>query len=634
VKARVLQAAALLVAIALHAWASAAYAQDAVLLAITVATIPLGGSVPLGKTGLRVLGGVVFVAGGIAGWAHTPDLGYGPGALPRVASFVALGCLFAAVSRSFARASSSPDRAAFVLGLLAVASSGGTRLGPAYAAYAAAYLACGLFALRARDSSQAHASHLGARHRVGFGAVVGLASLIALGFVRSVPPIHHAVQRAFDRAYIPHDIVGFGGGAWLGSMRDVIKSEDEVFRITPPPQSRPIDYLRGGVYDEYRTDGFWDETPFSARLRDVVVGDDLGGDSAVRVRRLSGSANRYFLPLDGRDLHAEAGIVEADELGAIVTFGSSTARTYTFALGDRDALAPVPPGPFDLRIPRAERARITQLAHEWTDAAPTAEAKLDAIQEHLTHEYRYSLEFLREADDPLLDFLFVSKQGYCTYFASAFALLARSANVPTRFVTGYRVAEWSSVAQEYVVRDKNAHSWVEAWVNGAWHTYDATPMQELLQDKPHLSSLATLATDSARRIEHAVTYAIQHATPGQLFAVLGGLLALWGGIRALRKRTGERERARSGERVDPPLPCFERLTSSLARRGVARAPSEPLFRFAARLDDAGLSDAARLVERYAAMRYGGIGEPGAVEADVDRFLGASPASSVPRGNVG
>jgi len=622
VKARALHAAPLLVAIALHAWASAAYAQDAVLFAIALAAIPLGGSVPLGRTALRVLGAVVFVAGGIAGWAHTPDLGYGPGALPRIASFVAVGSLFAAVSRSFVRGSSSPDRAAFVLGMLAIAASGGTRLGPAYAAFAAAYVASALVALRARDSSRARASYLSGRHRAGFGVVVFIASAIALGFVRSVPPIHRAVQRAFDRAYIPHDIVGFGGGAWLGSMRDVIRSEDEVFRITPPPRSRPIDYLRGGVYDEYRTDGFWDETPFSARLRDVVVGDDLGGESSIRVRRISGSANRYFLPLDGRELRAEAGTVEADELGAIVTFGSSTARSYTFTLGDRDALAPAAPGPLDLRIPRSERERITQLAHDWTDAALTSEDKLDAIQAHLTHEYRYSLEFLREADDPLLDFLFANKQGYCTYFASAFALIARAAGVPTRFVTGYRVAEWSPVAQEYVVRDKNAHSWVEAWVNGAWRTYDATPMQELLQDKPHLSSLATLAADSVRRVELAASYAIKHATPAQLFAVLVGLLALWGGVRALRKRGAGGAREQAGDRVDPPLPCFERLTSSLARRGLARAPSEPLFRFARRLEEAGLPDAAMLVERYAAMRYGGVGEASAVEADVDRFLGA------------
>jgi len=216
----------------------------------------------------------------------------------------------------------------------------------------------------------------------------------------------------------------------------------------------------------------------------------------------------------------------------------------------------------------------------------------------------------------------VNKQGYCTYFASAFALLSRAVGVPARFVTGYRVAEWSPLAQEYVVRDKNAHSWVEAWINGAWRTYDATPMQELTQDKPHLSGLGTLAADGARRIEQAVTYAVEHATPAQLFVLLGGLVALWAAVRLLRSRTARIARERDGERVDPPLPCFERLAASLAGRGLGRASSEPLDRFARRLEAAGLVDAAALVDRYAAIRYGGIGERAALETDVERFLGS------------
>jgi len=622
VKARALYAAPLVVAIALHAWTSAEYAQDAILLAIALAAIPLGGSVSLGTAVKRVLGVVLFVLGGIAGWAHTPDLGYGPGALPRVASLLAVATLLLAIARTYLREGETRERATFVFGMLSVAASGATRLGPAYAALTVLYLASAFVALRARDPARARASHLGTRHRVGLVAVAAVASAIAFGFVRAVPPIHRAVQRAFDRAYTPHDIVGFGAGAWLGSMRDAIKSEDEVLRLAPPPRSRPIDYLRGGVYDEYRTDGFWDETPASARLRDVVVGEPALGTSAVRVRRISGSASRYFLPIDGRDLRADAGTVEVDALGAVLTFGSSRARAYTFSLGDRDALSPAPPGPVDLLVPRAERSAITALSHEWTDGAPTLEAKLDAIQQHLQHDYRYSLDFLREADDPLIDFLFVNKQGYCTYFASAFALLSRAVGVPARFVTGYRVAEWSPLAQEYVVRDKNAHSWVEAWINGAWRTYDATPMQELTQDKPHLSGLGTLAADGARRIEQAVTYAVEHATPAQLFVLLGGLVALWAAVRLLRRRTARIARERDGERVDPPLPCFERLAASLAGRGLGRASSEPLDRFARRLEAAGLVDAAALVDRYAAIRYGGIGERAALETDVERFLGS------------
>ena len=67
-------------------------------------------------------------------------------------------------------------------------------------------------------------------------------------------------------------------------------------------------------------------------------------------------------------------------------------------------------------------------------------------------------------------------------------MLARASGIPARLVTGYRVAEWSPVTREYVVREKNAHAWVEAWVNGGWRTYNPTPMLELPQDRSHLAS--------------------------------------------------------------------------------------------------------------------------------------------------
>src|SRR5205814_260813 len=128
---------------------------------------------------------------------------------------------------------------------------------------------------------------------------------------------------------------------------------------------------------------------------------------------------------------------------------------------------------------------------------------------------------------PLLDFLFRQKLGYCTYFASAMAMVARAHGVPARLVAGYRVSEWSPVGGEFVVREKNAHAWVEAWVGGEWRTYDPTPMTELPQDSPHVASLSTLVGDAFARFEQAVEYGVAHVTPAQLFAALVVLAALW-----------------------------------------------------------------------------------------------------------
>lgn len=79
-------------------------------------------------------------------------------------------------------------------------------------------------------------------------------------------------------------------------------------------------------------------------------------------------------------------------------------------------------------------------------------------------------------DHPLEDFLFRYKSGHCEYFASAMVLLLRSQGIPARLVTGFLGGEYNRLEGYYVVRQVNAHAWVEAWIEGeGWRTFDATP---------------------------------------------------------------------------------------------------------------------------------------------------------------
>jgi transglutaminase-like putative cysteine protease len=626
---RALFAAPILLAIGLHAWASGAYAPDALLFALALAGIPLGGRVSLGTTATRVLGVLFFAGGAVLGWSHLPQLGYGPGALPRTASLIAVGSLLCASSRLYASEAWARERATFILGTVAVTACGATRLGPAYVASAMAYVVLALLALRMRDPARAHAPDLGLRHRVALASAAFLACSIAFAFARVVPPLNNAVEKAIERKFVLHDMVGFGAGSSLGEMRDMIQSDVEVLRVTPQ-RGRSIDYLRGAVFDQYRSDGFWSESPPAEQPHDATVGNELApAGTAVRIRRVAGTPGRYFLPLDARDVRVATGQLVVDQLGSTFTVGSDHVTEYTFALGAREKLRVAAPSRTDLYVPRSERDALGRLAREWTAPAPTDEEKLAALQANLGHGYQYSLTpdgAGARSDDPLLDFLFQGKVGYCTYFASAMTMLARSSGIPARLVTGYRVAEWSPVAHEFVVREKNAHAWVEAWVNGEWRTYDPTPLQELPQDRTHITSLATLVGDSVAWSEHAVAYAVSHVTPAQLFAVLAALGAMWVGVRWLGRRANRGQRARVEDQLDRPLPWFASLASSLERRGLLRDRAEPLELFARRLEGLGLREAAQLVDRYAALRYGGLGDPSGLERDVEQFVrgGASP----------
>jgi hypothetical protein len=251
-----------------------------------------------------------------------------------------------------------------------------------------------------------------------------------------------------------------------------------------------------------------------------------------------------------------------------------------------------------LHIPRRLRPRLEALASRWTAGASSNAEKLGAIEQHLRREYGYSRSFGRKIGvDPVLEFLFTRKSGHCEYFASALALLARAAGVPARLVMGYRVSEKSPFGY-YVVRERNAHSWVEAWLPGeGWSTRDATPMEAQPNNREleagyFASSLDALSVAYANTTEWLSERTLAQTSVAWLFgcAVLAVIVA-----------RGVRRRARQARLADDEalLPFMLPLLAALDREGHARRPDEPLEQLAARLHDA---EPARLLLRYSALR--------------------------------
>jgi hypothetical protein len=130
-----------------------------------------------------------------------------------------------------------------------------------------------------------------------------------------------------------------------------------------------------------------------------------------------------------------------------------------------------------LSVPPQLDPRIAQLAHSLADKQPSPYEKGAAIQEYLSREFGYTLELPSSTPaDPLADFLFRRKQGHCEYFASAMAIMLRDVGVPSRVVTGFRGGEFNQLTQSYILRAKDAHAWVEAYIPGAgWIIFDPTP---------------------------------------------------------------------------------------------------------------------------------------------------------------
>jgi protein-glutamine gamma-glutamyltransferase len=156
--------------------------------------------------------------------------------------------------------------------------------------------------------------------------------------------------------------------------------------------------------------------------------------------------------------------------------------------------------------------RIPELASQITAHAGNNYDKATAVERYLTTNYGYTLEMGRFAPkDPLAYFLFERKQGHCEYFASSMAVMLRSLKIPARVVNGFRTGEFNDVTSQYVVRARNAHSWVEAYFPGyGWVDFDPTPASALETRRGWSRVMLYLDAMSSFWREWVINYDVNH----------------------------------------------------------------------------------------------------------------------------
>jgi transglutaminase-like putative cysteine protease len=120
--------------------------------------------------------------------------------------------------------------------------------------------------------------------------------------------------------------------------------------------------------------------------------------------------------------------------------------------------------------------QIHSLALQATKGESGYYAKAAAIEAYLKTNYLYSLKpGIAEDGNQLHHFLFVSRKGYCSYFAFAMALMCRSLGIPARVAVGFYVDPQSEILNFYEVRAFQAHAWVEVYFGDlGWVEFNPT----------------------------------------------------------------------------------------------------------------------------------------------------------------
>jgi len=533
-------------------------------------------------------------AGVVLLMALTEDLG----AVPRT---IAIGCVLASLLGAFAfRRPYLRAHSSVVAGIAAVMAAGQTRGGVGFGIGAAAFLAASLVTLRV--ARRAGTVRIAARP---LAIILGATAASLAASIGVLPPLAERVQ-AQIMAMMNVDSLGataFTTQMTLGATTGMLESDAIVARI----EGAHPDYLRGAVYDEY--DGArWTTTKPGRATNLVRANVDPKPRATLTLDRNApdGIDMRWFLPPGACGFDQD---IEVDAFGVGRRTRGGAPQHIAFALSGCTPAPVLPPSATDRSTVAALNRSLKPIAASWTVRAATDREKLEAITEHLSHyEYRLAVE-RNELLDPIVDFLTVHKAGHCEFFASAMVLLARTQNIPARVVAGYRLDEINPMTNQSVVRDRNAHAWVEAWVDGGWHLYDPTPLAE------GSGSFFAHASDLWDMLHMRVSA----GGPLGLAIMFVGILGASLGLTALRSRLRAPRLRRRWQAMDRPLPCFDELSAKLAMAGFRRDESEPIEAFAARIP---IKDAAAALVAYAALRYGGIGDEEAVAAAAKKAMRA------------
>ena len=373
---------------------------------------------------------------------------------------------------------------------------------------------------------------------------------LASRYFQLTEPLRAPVVQLSERAF-PDLQRSYGlGGSGVGGLPNAFLidgapnlREREVLRIrTDETVLEPMDapdefgiasvapplghYLRGGTLAVYTGRGW--QNP-AARTRERQPGDATFVAEALPAGRRLLTQN-IVTQIDARVLYAAPEPVaasvayEADwraqsvaenaaALGDLVTLRPNQpgqARSYTVvsAIPDVDAadLADVPPWNAEelspalavhLDLPPEVSDRTRQLAAEITEGLATPYEQARAIEQYL-RRYPYDLEVPAPPENvEIADyFLFDLERGYCDYYATAFAVLARLNGLPTRFATGFAVGTWNPDLEARVVTEAEAHSWPEVYFPAyGWVAFEPTA------GRPELARVDTTPEQQAGQVE-------------------------------------------------------------------------------------------------------------------------------------
>ncbi len=273
-------------------------------------------------------------------------------------------------------------------------------------------------------------------------------------------------------------VTGISGEMSLGDIGQLTSSQETAFRVrffgkAPNPTQR---YWRGPVL--WKTDGRrWTAGRPPVRAARVP----LPRGAPIDYELILEPTGEYWLfGLDlvtdlpaGTRLNHNLALVANQRVNKRFTYRARSDPDYRMlSLSMRERQ-------LGLQLPDRISPRLQQLVAKWqteTDPQQPLQLVRRALAYFSEQPFVYTLSpGPLNSSDPIDEFLFDSRRGFCEHYAGSFALLMRLAGIPSRIVLGYQGGEKNPRAEHWVVRQSDAHAWTEVWIPAlGWWRVDPT----------------------------------------------------------------------------------------------------------------------------------------------------------------
>lgn len=293
-------------------------------------------------------------------------------------------------------------------------------------------------------------------------------------------------------------------------------------------------------------------------------------------------------------------------------------------------------------LPTQTSPRTRELVEELVQKTDSPDQLVQAVLDYFAEKpFYYTREPPLLFDDPVDEFVFETRRGYCEHYASAFTVMMRQAGIPARVVTGYYGGEMNPLADYMIVRQYDAHAWSEVWLQGrGWVRIDPTgvippsrvePGADLAQRQPEVRSRldadrpwwhrslrqADYAWDALNNRWQQWVIGYNQARQNALLRALGIDHINWRTLVALLLVTLVAALLIIAVLVFRPGPVagdrtnrlYVRFLRKLARRGIIKAPAETANDFSARAvqQQPTIADSIRqITQEYLLLRYAAL----------------------------